>query len=256
MAAASVASALTGCGARSASEAHRAVDPRTGVALVLPRGWRLIDDRPNGPSAMMLVTYPIRRLGDISEEPPAGESWMMLWDGGPLWALPSWSHRLRPLPSRLPRATSLEGFGEARMVDFRAAGHQFTAYIKGEPTAVLAILRTIRLTPFGRSLALAITSRTVDGVRVWRVGNPRGRRRLIVIGCPGRAKGCSGFAVTDRLVNGVEPVATDLWVIQQLRGRDGLLARLQQRLQPEATISLGAVRDPDVWTSRIVALAR
>ena len=251
-----LATALTGCGARHETATHRATDPSTGIAVDLPPGWHLIADRLNDASAVMLATYPVHRLGDVSEQPPRGASWMLLWDGGPMWTLPGWSRQLRPLPARLPPEQSMEGFGRARMIDFRAIGHQFTAYVKGDTGEVLPILRSLRLTPFGRSLALVIHVRAVDGVRIWEVGNPRSSRRLIVVGCPETTRGCSGFAVTNRLVNGPAPLAMDLWVIQQLRGRERVLSALERRLQPEATIRLGTVRDPDAWTRRIVALAR
>ncbi len=143
------------------------------------------------------------------------------------------------------------------MLQFRLARHAFTVYVKGAAPEqeVLAMLRSIRLTRFGRSLALDISSRLAGDVRIWRVGNPRSSRRVLVVGCPG-TKPCPGLAVTNRLVNGVTPVAADLWVIQLLRGRRDVLASLQRRLRPEATISLGAVQDADAWTRRIVAISR
>jgi len=251
-----LASALAGCGARHEATTHQAIDPSTGIAVDLPTGWHMTADRSNGASTVMLSTYPISRLGDVSEQPPKGAAWPLLWDGGPLWTLPGWSRELRPLPARLPPERSMEGFVAARMIDFRALGHQFTAYVKNNPTGALGILPSMRLTPFGQSLALAIRTHMVDGVRIWRVGNPRSRRRLIVVGCPRLAKGCSGFSVTTRLVNGPAPLAADLWVIRQLRGREDVLSRLERRLRPAATIRLGVVRDPDAWTRRIVALAR
>ena len=98
--------------------------------------------------------------------------------------------------------------------------------------------------------------RMAGDVQIWRVGNPRSRRKLIVVGCPGLARGCSGIEVTGRLVNGVAPLSADLWVIERLRGREDILARLQRQIHPAATIRLGKVTDPDAWTRRIVALAR
>ena len=258
LAAALLLGAATGCGGvHQVNVTRHVVDPSTGISVALPAGWRLNDDLANGPGAVMLSTYAVRRPGDVGETPPQGRTWLLLWDGGPIWALPGWARQLRPLPWRLPAENGYEGFGSARRVVFRTAGHEFLAFAKGKTGSdVLAILGSIRVTPFGRSLALVITRRTVEGVQVWRVGNPRSGRRLIVVGCPRLARGCSGFAVTNRLVNGPAPLAADLWVIQQLRGREDVLARLEHQLRPEATIRLGSINNPDPWTRRIVALAR
>ena len=171
---------------------------------------------------------------------------------------PGWASQFRPLPSRLPPEAGIEGFGSGRNLSFKTAGHVFQAFIKGDPgpTEALAILRSVRFTPYGRSLAVEIKARTVEGVQIWQVGNPRSKRRLIVVGCPRLATNCSGFAVTNRVINAPGLLAADLWVIERLRGREDVLARLQRRLHPEVTIRLGSIRDPNAWTRRIVALAR
>ncbi len=248
---------LAGCGGGTRGRAPQRLESRgVGLTLLLPHGWREHDGAPFGPSSVMLSTYPLAHLGDISETPPKGKAWLLLDDYGPLWTVPGFAREFHPLPNRLPPEAGIEGFGSGRNLSFRADGHAFQAFIKGDNAATLGILRSIRHTAFGRSLALAITRHTVDGVQIWRVGNPRSSRKLIVVGCPGLAKDCSGFGVTNRLVNGPAPLAADVWVIERLRGRESLLSRLQRRLQPEATIRLGAVPDPDAWTRRIVALAR
>jgi hypothetical protein len=247
---------LTGCG--HPTEVTRVENRRAGFTLLVPHDWHVRAGSPLDSSEVMLSSYPIARLGDITETPPRGETWLLLLDYGPLWVEPGWRAQFRPLPSRLPHEAGIEGFGSGRNLSFEASGHLFQAFIKGEPepAATLGILRSIRITPFGRTLALRISRQVMNGVRVWRVGNPRSRRKLIVVGCPGLAKGCSGFAVTNRLVNGLEPLAVDLWVIERLRGREDVLARLQHLLHPEATIRLGSIRDPDAWTRRLVSLAR
>ena len=254
-----IALVLAGCGAGSHGSSHRRVESRsTGLTLLLPHGWRARDGAPFGSSSVMLSTYPITHLGDISETPPKGETWLLLDDYGPLWTMPRFAKEFRPLPSRLPPEAGIEGFGSGRNLSFKAVGHAFQAFIKGNPdtAATLGILRSIGLTTFGRSLALTITRRMVGDVQIWRVGNPQSKRKLIVVGCPGLAKGCSGFEVTSRVVNGPAPLAADLWVIERLRGREDVLARLQRRIHPEATILLGSIRDPEEWTRRIVTLAR
>lgn len=252
-----LAGALVGCG-RAHLNVRPVVDPRSGIQFDLPRGWRWYDDPQNGQGATMLATYPVGKLADITETPPKGATWLLLFDYGPLWTVPGWDKEFEPLPNRLPTETGIEGFGSGRNLGFQADGHGFQAFIKGNPRSAttLGILRSLRHTAFGRSLALVITKRTIEGVQIWQVGNPRSRRKLIVVGCPGLANGCSGFAVTNRLVSGPAPLATDLYVIERLRGHEDVLARLQRRLHPEATIRLGRVRDADASMRRIVALAR
>ena len=247
--------ALVGCGNHKTTSLHVEIR-EAGLTLLLPHGWRAHDGSPYGSSSVLLSTYPLAHLGDISETPPKGETWLLLNDYGPLWTVPGFAKEFRPLPSQLPPEAGIEGFGTGRNLSFQTDEHAFQAFVKGNPTDALGILRSIKHTAFGRSLALTSSRRTVDGVQIWQVGNPRSRRRLIVVGCPGLAKGCSGFAVTSRLVNGVAPLAANVWVIERLRGREDVLARLRRRLRPEATIRLGTVSDPDAWARRILALAR
>ena len=180
----------------------------------------------------------------------------------PLWnsqGRPGWAKQFRPLPRRLPPEAGIEGFGSGRNLVFRTSGHAFQAFIKGDPSSAptLAVLRSIKFTPYGRSLALAITKETIDGMVVWRVGNPQSARRLIVVGCTRRADCGPGVVVTGRLLHGTEPpLAADLWVIPLLYGREDVLARLQRQIRPDATIRLGSIRDPNAWARRILALAR
>ncbi len=255
-----LASVLAGCGNGGRENAlHRVESRGSGFTLLIPHGWRAWDNSPYGSRAVMLSTYRIARLGDITETPPQGETWLLLYYGGPLWERRGTAKQFQPLPSRLAAEGGIEGFGNGRNLIFRAVGHAFQAFIKGDPraAATLGILRSIRFTPYGRSLALAVRVHTVEGVQIWRIGNPRSTRQLIVVGCPRQAKGCSGLAVTNRLVNRSDkPLAADLWVIERLRGREDILARLQRQLKPEATIRLGSIHDPELWTRRIVALAR
>ena len=251
--------ALAGCGGST----HRSALQRialhdAGITLLLPHSWRANDASLFGASSVLLSTYPIARVGDITETPPKGETWLLLYDYGPIWTRPSWARQFLPLPNRLPPEAGIEGFGSGRNLSFKADGHIFQAFIKGDPgpTDALAVLRSIRFTAYGRSLALTISSRTVDGVQIWRVGNSRSKRRLIVVGYPGLATSCSSIAVTNRLVNAPGLLAANLWVIERLRGREDVLARHERRLRPEATIRLGTIRHPDAWTRRILALAR
>jgi hypothetical protein len=129
-----------------------------------------------------------------------------------------------------------EGFGVVRTARFRVGGHAFQAWVKLGRRAparvrrqVEALLRSARLTSRGRRLELSIASRvvgrTVGGrpLRVWRVGNPGGRPRVLVVGCI-HGDECAGLAVTQRLVNGVRPLTGELWVVQNLNP-DGFARR-------------------------------
>ncbi len=118
---------------------------------MIPHGWHVRDDSPNGSGAVMLSTYPLAHLGEMGETPPEGKTWLLLYDYGPLRSEPSWSHQVRPLPSLLPPEKGYAEFGTARIVDFRSGGHHFTAYLKGSPrpVAALGILRSISITPVG-----------------------------------------------------------------------------------------------------------
>ena len=239
----------------SGAGTSRRVENRiAGFAARVPPGWSMWVDPADGSSTF--ATYRVRRVTDVGEQPPAGETWLLVHDGGPLWALPAWARRIGPLPRTLPPESTFEGFGRVRTVRFRAEGHVFDAWVKGVPREgdTLGLLRSIRLTPYGRSLALVVSSHVEDGVRLWRVGNPRSRRRIVVVGCPRGP--CPGLAVTQRLVNGVNPLAADLRVVQLLRGREDVLRWLVARSRPEATIRLGPVHDPDRVARRIAAYAR
>lgn len=58
---------------------------------------------------------------------------------------------------------------------------------------------------------------------VWRLGNPRSPRTILVVGCIHGTE-CAGMAVTQRLVNLTSPIAADLWIVQNLNP-DGLARR-------------------------------
>ena len=202
-----------------------------GWTVELPAGWHMVVSRPDGTAR--IATYPVDASGDLSERPPRGQTWVWLWDGGPLWSLPSWAHRIVSLPSTLPTPGSYEGFGPARRLEFREVGHDFLAFVKGRPSrTVLGILRSIRLTARGRMLAsvesVHVIGRSVDGrpIRAWRIGNPRSRHRVLVVGCI-HGNECAGMAITTRLVALPRPITFDLWVVQDLNP-DGLARGTRQ----------------------------
>jgi len=67
--------------------------------------------------------------------------------------------------------------------------------------------------------------RSVEGhpLRAWRIGNPRARRRVLVVGCV-HGNECAGTAVTARLVDNGLPLAGELVVVQHLNP-DGFARR-------------------------------
>ena len=52
-------------------------------------------------------------------------------------------------------------------------------------------------------------------IRAWRIGNPKGKRRVLVVGCI-HGDECAGMRVTQWLLNLARPVAVDLWVVPDL----------------------------------------
>jgi protein MpaA len=90
-----------------------------------------------------------------------------------------------------------------------------------------------RVQPAAHGRALADThsgsviGRSVEGrpIRVWRIGDPRSRRRALIVGCI-HGNECAGMAVTSRLVTRAH-AAVDLWVVQNLNP-DGLQHNTRQ----------------------------
>lgn len=210
---------------------HRVENHVDGYTIVLPRGWHMSVLADDG--SARIATYPVSATGNLGGQPPRGQTWIWLANGGAIWSLPASAHRLRALPNQLPPIGSIEGFGPSRRLEFRAAGHEFLAFVKGRPkAAVLGILRSIRLTARGRALAnvhiVRMIGRSVEGrpLRAWRIGNPRSHHRILVVGCIHGAE-CAGTAVTQRLVNLARPITFDLWVVQYLNP-DGYAAGTRQ----------------------------
>jgi hypothetical protein len=63
-------------------------------------------------------------------------------------------------------------------------------------------------------------------VRAFRIGNPKGRPRVLVVGCIHGTE-CAGTAVTVRLISLARPIAADLWVVQNVNP-DGLALGVRQ----------------------------
>ena len=210
---------------------HRVENHVDGYTILLPSGWHM-SVQPEGGVAW-IATYPLSATGDLGGQAPRGQTWIWLADGGALWSLPPSLRRIGPVPTSLPPERSYAMFTQARRLVFREAGHEFLAFVKGRPSAaVLGILRSIRFTARGRTLAnvpsARVVGRSVNGrpLRAWRAGNPRSRRRILVIGCI-HGNECAGTAVTLRLANLANPIAYDLWMIPNLNP-DGYAAGVRQ----------------------------
>ena len=75
-------------------------------------------------------------------------------------------------------------------------------------------------TPVGHSsdLAKRLTvqqlGRSLEGrpIRAWRVGDPQGSRRVLVVGCI-HGDECAGMRITQWLLNGARSIDVDLWIV-------------------------------------------
>jgi hypothetical protein len=76
--------------------------------------------------------------------------------------------------------------------------------------------------------SVSTLGRTARGrrVRAFRLGNPAGRRRVLVVGCIHGTE-CAGMAIARRLIAVRPPLAADLWVVQNLNP-DGLALGVRQ----------------------------
>jgi len=110
--------------------------------------------------------------------------------------------------------------GLSPRLEWTQGGHVFSAVVALGPSTsrrrqrqALAVLRSVRPT----QRAHHVLGRTSRGrpIRVWRLGNPRSPRKLLVVGCI-HGDECAGTAVTAHLLGTSEPLAADLWVIQNL----------------------------------------
>lgn len=200
-----------------------------GHAVVVPAGWTA---RLSPSGATNIFTYPPRRL-DSFEQPPRGHLRIVLADYGPA-ACPRDAIR-EGAPIRLGGRDSFEGY-VGYTVALCRGGHSLQAFIPaGDAVSprrlreARRILASVRLTPRADEIAnersTQVLGRSLEGrpIRAWRIGNPRAKRHVLVVGCI-HGNECAGVAVTQRLVNLVRPIATDVWVIQYLN-RDGYARR-------------------------------
>ena len=214
--------------------ASRVENGVAGYTLALPSGWHLRIDATTG--AATVGTFAASRPGDVGERLPRRSTSVILLNDGPIWALQGAGKPIREaalLPSSLPAPLRFEGFS-ARWLIFRAQGHVFEAYVEGRPRtrATLRLLGSIVLTARGRALAdvhsVRVIGHSVQGrpLRAWRIGNPRSKRHVLIVGCI-HGDECAGMLITARLLYSSRPTTVDLWVIQDVNP-DGLHAGTRQ----------------------------
>lgn len=91
-----------------------------GYTVVLPADWHAAVLRDDGSAT--IATYPVRATGNVSVPVPAGQTWIRLYDEGPLWTLPGWVARIGVLPQRLPPVRPYEIRVLGRSVEGRPIG--------------------------------------------------------------------------------------------------------------------------------------
>jgi protein MpaA len=209
----------------------------SGHAVRYPPHWHAVTRRDG---ATIVTSFPLRNPGRAPGEvqlPAETGAYLFLFDyGRPV--------RVSGERAGVPRALGAAsmhacGFGFGHSLHFRLGGHQFHGFVRFGPrplattkARVLRVLASLRLTPRAQQVSnvhsTRIIGRTTRGraIRVWRVGNPRSARKILVIGCIHGTE-CAGMNVTQRLVNLTHPIAADLWVIQNLNP-DGLALGVRQ----------------------------
>lgn len=251
------------------SDAERRFEnPVFGHTVIVPDGWTA---RLSPSGTTNVVSYAGARLDGL-EAPPPGEARVVVLDYGRRLCKPG-SSRAEP-PDGLGARISFEGFPDGYSISFCLRGHSFQALVpigRRAPESRIEearqIVASIRLTPrapeVDNARSIRVLGRSLEGrpIRAFRIGNPEGKRRVLVFGCV-HGNECAGMRVTQQLVSLARPVALDLWVVQNLnpdglaketrgnaRGvdlnrdflaatqRETRIARsLIQRLKPDATI--------------------
>ena len=112
--------ALAFAPAQGSTRAIRLENRILGYTVLLPRGWHAAVIPDDGSAT--IASYRPRSVYHIAVKPPRGETWIRLYDEGPLWSNDA-ARRYSPLPSSLPRVHPYEGFGPARQLNFRLDGH-------------------------------------------------------------------------------------------------------------------------------------
>jgi Penicillin-insensitive murein endopeptidase/Zinc carboxypeptidase len=216
-------------------------NPVAGHRLRLPTGWRASANPKDGSTVVV-----------------AAGARLQLFDYG---AVAARETQRAGAPLDLSPAARFEGFGIAQTAIFRVGSHTFQAFAKLSPASeraqeqIVALLESVRLTAFGRTAANVHSSRLLgrshEGrpIRLFRIGNPRSPRRLLVVGTV-HGDEPAGMAVTRQLVNLLRPVALDLWVVKNLNP-DGLAARTRGNAR-----GVDLNRDFDTFSQRETRIAR
>jgi murein peptide amidase A len=198
-----------------------------GHSVLVPPGWSARLSESGTTNVLSYRGGNLDRLG----QPPRGQVRVIVADYGRGNCALGTSRQ--SAPTSLGRRVSFEGFPNGYSVGFCLRGHSFQALVpvgRGASPARIEqarqIVASIRLTPRARELdnvrSVRQLGRSLDGrpIRAWRIGNPKAKRRVLVVGCI-HGDECAGLAVTQRLVNLARPIDFDLWVVQQLNP-DGL----------------------------------
>jgi len=207
-----------------------------GHSVLVPPGWSA---RLSESGTTNVLSYPGAQLDRLGS-PPRGEVRVVVADYGRGNCAPGTSRETAP--TSLGRRVSFEGFPDGHSVSFCLRGHSFQALVpvgSGASATRLEqarqIVASVRLTPRAREVdnihSVRQLGRSVEGrpIRAWRIGNPKAKRRVLVVGCI-HGDECAGTAVTQRLVNLARPIDFDLWVIQQLNP-DGFAHRSRGNAQ-------------------------
>jgi murein peptide amidase A len=260
-------------------EAERRFENRVyGHTVLVPAGWTARVGPESGQTN--LATYPGAPL-DGYGRPPAGHMQLILADYGrapcPTSAIPDGE------PVRLGPRVSFEGF-VGYNVSFCRRGHVLQTFIPAGARVsarrleeARGIVDSVRLTRRADEIAnvhsMRQLGRSVEGrpIRAWRIGNPEGKRRILVVGCI-HGDECAGMRVAQQLVNLLRPIAGDLWVIQNLnpdgiahgtrghaRGVDlnrDFLAATQRETQIARKLILRLRPDVTIWFHQPQAVVR
>ena len=105
--------ALAFAPAQGSTRAIRLENRILGYTVLLPRGWHAAVIPDDGSAT--IASYRPRSVYHIAVKPPRGETWIRLYDEGPLWSRRHFMRRRPPrLPAALPPVKPFEGFGSAR----------------------------------------------------------------------------------------------------------------------------------------------
>ena len=207
-----------------------------GHAVDYPSSW---DARVSRAGTTFVASTPLPRRLDAPFRIGVPASGALLWltDYGRL-PDPARTPPSRPRSFPLEPVQSFEG-GAARIYSFADRGHAFQAWLRlgsgadaRTRTRALAVLDSLRLTPRAFRVANLRSVHTLGrsskgrAIRAFRIGNPAGRPRVLVVGCIHGIE-CAGTAVTRRLIDLARPIAVDLWAVQNLNP-DGLALAVRQ----------------------------